>query len=77
VDTESRGFQKVVMAMELFGSGGVILLVLALVLFGANKLPEMARSLGRAQGEFRKGLREGQIEEEGADDARASGDASA
>jgi len=50
--------------MELFGSGGVILVVLALVLFGANKLPEMARSLGRSQGEFRKGLREGQLEDE-------------
>jgi TatA/E family protein of Tat protein translocase len=43
--------------MELFGSGGVILVVLALVLFDAKKLPEMARSLGEAQGESRKGLR--------------------
>jgi sec-independent protein translocase protein TatA len=50
--------------MELFGSGGVILVVLALVLFGAKRLPEMARSLGQAQGEFRKGLREGHIEDE-------------
>ena len=50
--------------MELFGSGGVILVVLALVLFGAKRLPEMARSLGQAQGEFRKGLREGQIEDD-------------
>ena len=49
--------------MELFGSGGVILVVLALVLFGAKRLPEMARSLGQAQGEFRKGLREGHIED--------------
>ena len=52
------------MAMDLFGSGGVILVVLALVLFGANKLPEVARSLGRSQGEFRKGLREGQLDDE-------------
>lgn len=50
--------------MELFGSGGVMLVVLALVLFGAKRLPEMARSLGQAQGEFRKGLREGHIEDE-------------
>lgn len=61
------------MAMELFGSGGVILVVLALVLFGANKLPEMARSLGRAQGEFRKGLRGGQLEAEATDES--AGDA--
>jgi sec-independent protein translocase protein TatA len=63
------------MAMELFGSGGVILVVLALVLFGANKLPEMARSLGRSQGEFRKGLREGQLEDESSDDPAGTGDA--
>jgi sec-independent protein translocase protein TatA len=56
------------MAMELFGSGGVILVVLALVLFGAKRLPEMARSLGQAQGEFRKGLREGHLEDETPDD---------
>jgi sec-independent protein translocase protein TatA len=61
------------MAMELFGSGGVILVVLALALFGANKLPEMARSLGKAQGEFRKGLREGQLEDDASDEP--SGDA--
>jgi sec-independent protein translocase protein TatA len=64
------------MAMELFGSGGVILVVLALVLFGANKLPEMARSLGRSQGEFRKGLREGQLEDEATNEAKRPNDAS-
>jgi sec-independent protein translocase protein TatA len=65
------------MAMELFGSGGVILVVLALVLFGANKLPEMARSLGRSQGEFRKGLREGQLEDEATDETQEPGTPSA
>jgi TatA/E family protein of Tat protein translocase len=64
------------MAMELFGSGGVILVVLALVLFGANKLPEMARSLGRSQGEFRKGLREGQLEDDPTHEAQRPNDAS-
>jgi sec-independent protein translocase protein TatA len=64
------------MAMELFGSGGVILVVLALVLFGANKLPEMARSLGRSQGEFRKGLREGQLEDDATNEAQRPNDAS-
>jgi sec-independent protein translocase protein TatA len=34
------------------------------VLFGAKKLPEMARSVGRAQGEFKKGIREGHVEDE-------------
>jgi sec-independent protein translocase protein TatA len=33
------------------------------VLFGAKKLPEMARSVGRAQGEFKKGLKEGRLDD--------------
>ncbi|ERH13217.1 MAG: twin arginine-targeting protein translocase, TatA/E family [halophilic archaeon J07HB67] len=51
----------------LFGAvpGGpemiVILLVLVL-LFGANKIPKLARSTGQAMGEFRKGRE--QIEDE-------------
>ena len=38
-----------------------ILIVLAvfMLLFGAKKLPELARSLGRSSTEFRKGLKEG------------------
>ncbi len=50
--------------MELFGSGGLIILGLAVILFGAKKLPELARSLGRAQGEFKKGLKEGVVDDE-------------
>jgi sec-independent protein translocase protein TatA len=52
----------------LFESLGVpeILLILAVVLllFGAKKLPEMARSLGRSSNEFKRGLREGKVEDE-------------
>jgi sec-independent protein translocase protein TatA len=36
----------------------IIILIVILVLFGSTKLPQLARSLGRAQGEFKKGLRE-------------------
>lgn len=34
----------------------IIFLVILLVLFGGTRIPEMARSLGRAQREFRDGL---------------------
>ena len=42
-----------------------ILICIAVValLFGANKIPEIARSLGRAKGEFKKGLLEGEKED--------------
>ena len=37
----------------------IIVLVIALVLFGgAKKIPEIARSLGKAKGEFKKGMEE-------------------
>lgn len=37
----------------------LVLVVVVLVLFGPNKLPELGRSLGKALGEFRRGIKEG------------------
>lgn len=42
----------------------LIVLAIALLVFGGSKLPQLARSLGRAKTEFNKGLKEG--EQEGA-----------
>ena len=42
----------------------LILLVVILLLFGARKLPDLARSLGSSAKEFRKGLQEGAEEDE-------------
>jgi sec-independent protein translocase protein TatA len=42
----------------------IIAIVAFVVLFGAKKIPEMARSLGRAQSEFKKGVNEGATEGE-------------
>lgn len=52
--------------MEMLGvgigglQGGELLVILfiVLLLFGAKRLPEMARSLGKAKKEFSEGLRE-------------------
>ena len=38
----------------------IIVLAIVALLFGSKKLPEIARSLGRAKGEFRKGAEEGE-----------------
>lgn len=38
----------------------VLLLIAILLLFGANRLPGLARSLGASLNEFKKGMREGE-----------------
>jgi sec-independent protein translocase protein TatA len=45
----------------MFGLGYqelLVILVIVLVLFGANRLPELARSLGSSVKEFKKGVNE-------------------
>jgi sec-independent protein translocase protein TatA len=37
----------------------IIVLLVVLVLFGGAKLPKLARSMGQAQSEFKRGLKEG------------------
>ena len=37
----------------------VIILVIVLVLFGSTRLPKLARSIGQASKEFKKGINEG------------------
>ncbi|KRE32611.1 twin-arginine translocase TatA/TatE family subunit [Paenibacillus sp. Soil522] len=45
--------------MSGIGATGIILLVLvALLLFGPNKLPELGRAFGRTLREFKSGARE-------------------
>jgi sec-independent protein translocase protein TatA len=53
---------------EIFGVDGIIILVVVVVvLFGSTQIPKLARSLGSAQKEFKKGLDEG-----GQDDTHAA-----
>ena len=37
----------------------LLIMVIVLLLFGATRVPELARSLGRAVNEFKKGKNEG------------------
>ena len=44
--------------MNLGGPEMLIVLVVLLLMFGSKKVPELARSLGKAQKEFRDGMRD-------------------
>jgi sec-independent protein translocase protein TatA len=46
----------------------IVILVIVLLLFGAKKLPDLARSIGASAREFRKGLSEGTEEEDDSSD---------
>lgn len=54
--------------MNLGATELIIVLVILLVLFGGAKLPKLARSLGRAQKEFKEGVTEGSKAEDSADE---------
>lgn len=42
----------------------LIVLVVILVLFGGSRIPKLAKNLGQAQKEFKKGLSEGAKDED-------------
>ncbi len=57
----------VIETIPLFGPipGGMelaVILLIAVLLFGANKIPKLARSTGEAMGEFKKGRQEVETE---------------
>jgi sec-independent protein translocase protein TatA len=59
----------------MFGLGYqelLLILVIVLVLFGAQRLPDLARSLGSSVKEFKKGINEASKEEPKQDDATAA-----
>lgn len=43
----------------------IIVLVVVLLLFGSTRLPKLARSLGQASTEFKRGIGEGRDDAEG------------
>jgi sec-independent protein translocase protein TatA len=58
----------------VFGSVGmpelIIGLVVILLLFGAKRVPELARGLGSGVREFKKGTQEGEVEDKKKDEAK-------
>ncbi len=48
---------------EILGPDLLVVLAVVLLLFGGSQLPKLARSLGQASAEFRKGVAEGARED--------------
>ena len=53
-----RGPTERPVRMALGSTEIVILVVFGIFLFGANKIPQLARGVGRAKGEFQMGMKE-------------------
>jgi len=55
---------------EIIGPDILIVLVVILVLFGGSQLPKLARGLGSAQREFKKGIDEGAADDKDKDKSK-------
>jgi sec-independent protein translocase protein TatA len=58
---------------EVGGMELLILLVIILLLFGAKRVPSLARSMGSSLGEFRKGV-SGHYDEDGTEELSGEAD---
>ena len=64
------------MTMAFFAGGRpgiweiILILVVVLILFGAKRLPELSRSLGKSLGEFKKGREEGDRKDDPPEDKK-------
>jgi sec-independent protein translocase protein TatA len=48
--------------MPSIGPEWLVVLAIIVLLFGAKKLPELARSLGKSSSEFKRGMKDGAAE---------------
>ncbi|MBD3277506.1 MAG: twin-arginine translocase TatA/TatE family subunit [Candidatus Aegiribacteria sp.] len=57
------------------GTGEIILIIVALLLlFGAKRIPDLARSVGQALNMFRKGMKEGISDTDDEEDNSGNGE---
>jgi sec-independent protein translocase protein TatA len=58
--------------VRIAGQEWLIVLLIVVLIFGARKLPQLARSLGSSAKEFRKGIEEGAGEDDDPTTAHSS-----
>ena len=54
------------------GPEWIVVLIVALLVFGGTQVPKLARSLGSAQREFKKGLEEGAKDDDAKNESKKS-----
>ena len=57
---------------EIVGWEFLLVIAVAALLFGSSQIPKLAKSMGQASKEFRKGLEDGADDDEPAADAKKS-----
>ncbi len=64
------------MLADMFGPDGLIVIavVVVVLLFGGARLPKLARGLGSASHEFKKGMEEGDPDKDKGDPSTSKGD---
>ena len=64
------------MLANIVGPDGLIVVVVVVVvlLFGGSQLPKLARGLGNASHEFKKGVKEGDPDKDDSSTSKAKGD---
>jgi sec-independent protein translocase protein TatA len=64
------------MLADMFGPDGLIVIavVVVVLLFGGTRLPKLARGLGSASHEFKKGMEEGDPDKDKGDASASKGD---
>lgn len=50
----------------------IIILVIVLILFGANRLPQLAKGMGESIRNFKQGIAEGEAEDDKKDKAKSA-----
>lgn len=56
---------------EIIGWEFLLVIAVAALLFGSSQIPKLAKSMGQASKEFRKGLEEGAADDESSAESKA------
>jgi sec-independent protein translocase protein TatA len=62
--------------MPMGGTELIVILIIILLFFGARRVPELARSLGKAKHEVHKGIEEAEAEAKAEEEERKKAEAS-